>query len=66
MIGNPPARPPAMLNGNAVRCPECNSLCIDAIEYDGDARECWETCRCTACGATWKNLYTLTGQVRIE
>ena len=41
-------------------CPKCNSYKISADCLSADGSTAWSRVECLACGAIWKDIYTLT------
>lgn len=50
-----------------IRCPNCRDNKVQATNYDKSGAEILlQDCQCSTCGATWVDVYTLTGYDNLE
>lgn len=49
------------LRTEGLLCPVCNSNDLETGSKNYDTRYHWQSIECQGCGATWDDVYTLTG-----
>ena len=47
------------------KCPACTSTDVEAGHQEANGNVAWVEVKCGECGATWKEVYVLTGYSRL-
>ena len=51
----------AYINQNGIQCPKCRKKAVEAIRPEIGDMAAYSDATCTACKATWTDIYILTG-----
>ena len=43
------------------QCPNCRSKEVEGDSFEAGSRDAWQEVKCLSCGASWLELYTLSG-----